>query len=73
MSNVTREAIVDKLRSCNTKEEILDFEHQFNSESTSGPLYELICDFLRNRSISRSIAAKWLSTLLDDKTNKLNS
>ena len=71
MSNSLREAIVDKLRSCSTPEEILSFEDWFNTEANAGPLYAVICDFLRNRSISRSIAAKWLGTLLDDRENKL--
>ncbi len=73
MSIGTREAIVDKLRSCQTKEEILNFECWFNSETNAGPLYDVICDFLRSRSISRVLAAKWLSTLIEDKENKLNT
>ncbi len=72
MSKAVREAIVDQLRACQTTEEILDFEAWFNSETSSGPLHLVICDFLKNRSISRGLAAKWLSTLLNDKENKIN-
>ena len=71
MSKGVHEAIVDKLRACQTTEEILDFETWFNSETSSGPLYIVICDFLRERYISRGLAAKWLSTLLRDREEKL--
>ena len=66
MSKATREALVDQLRSCQNKEEILSFEKSFNEKAGSGPLYKVICDFLRTRSISRGLAAKWLSTILDN-------
>ena len=72
MSKGVREAIVDQLRACKTAEEFLNFENWFNSETNSGPLYEIICDFLRTRSISRGLAAKWLEILLNDRDNKLN-
>ncbi len=73
MSTGAREAIVDQLRACHTSEEILDFECRFNSEADSGPLYAVICDFLRSRSISRGLAAKWLSTLLNDREKRLGN
>ena len=73
MSRGVRDAIVDQHRICKTPEEILHFESWFNSETNSGPLYEVICDFLRTRSISRGLAAKWLSTLLNDRENKLKA
>ena len=71
MSRAVREAIVDQLRACKTPEETLHFESWFNSETNSGPLYEIICDFLRTRSISRGLAAKWLGILLKDREKKL--
>ena len=71
MSKGVREAIVDQLRACKTPEEILHFENWFNSEANSGPLHIIICDFLRNRSISRGLAAKWLVVLLNDRDKKL--
>tara|TARA_Y100001968_G_C19358280_1_gene718391 strand:+ start:598 stop:840 length:243 start_codon:yes stop_codon:yes gene_type:complete len=70
MSKLAEEALVDKLRACQSKEEILSFESWFNSKADSGPLHEIICEFLRKRSISRGLAAKWLLTLLDDKHSK---
>ena len=71
MSKSTREAIVDKLRACQTEEQLLAYDAQFNIESNTGPLYLVICEFLHNRTISRAIAAKWLKTLLEDRENKL--
>ena len=71
MSRVVHDALVDQLRACKTTEEILNFENWFNSEANSGPLYEVICEFLRTRSISRGLAAKWLEILLSDREEKL--
>ena len=73
MSRGVRDAIVDQLRACKTQEEILHFENWFNSETNSGPLHEVICDFLRTRSISRGLAAKWLGILLNDRDEKLRA
>ncbi len=71
MSKSTREAVVDQLRACQTSEEILNFEKWFNSKANSGPLYLVICDFLRSRSISRVLAAKWLTTIVQDRDERL--
>ena len=73
MKKGLREALVDQLRACQTPEEMLNFEQWFNSEMNSGQLHEIICDFLRNRSISRSIAAKWLSVLLHERDRKIEN
>ncbi len=71
MSRCVHDALVDQLRACKTTEEILNFENWFNSETDSGPLYGVICEFLRSRSISRGLAAKWLGVLLTDRDEKL--
>ncbi len=73
MSKVARDAIVDKLRSCQTTEEILSFEQWFDNEAHSGPLHTVICDFLRNRTISRVLAAKWLGVLISDRDYRLRN
>ena len=72
ISQGAHDALVDQLRACKSAHEILEFEKWFNSNSSGGPLHELICELLKNRSISRVLAAKWLSTLLKDKENKIN-
>ena len=69
----TYDAIVDQLRACNTSEEILAFEQWFDKTVNIGPLYSVICDLLRNRSISRGTASKWFETLLRNRDEKLNN
>ena len=71
MNKRTRDALVDQLRACHSTEDILQFEKWFNSQANSGQLYQVICNFLKNRTISRGLAAKWLFILLEDRQNKL--
>ena len=71
ISEGAHNALIDQLRACKEPNEILKFEEWFNSNSSKGPLSELVCELLRNRSISRALAAKWLSTLLKDKEEKI--
>ena len=66
------DALIDQLRACQTKEEILKFESWFNKNIESEKLYKIICDLLKNRSISRALAAKWLLTLIEDRDKKNN-
>jgi len=73
MSISTHNAIIDQLRACETPEEILEFETWFNSKVKDFPLYSVISELLRNRSISRSTASRWFETLLKDRDNKLSS
>ena len=73
MRKGVREAIVDQLRACKTKEQVLLFESRFNGETNSGPLYSWICDFLHDRTISPALGAKWLRTILEDRENQLQS
>ena len=65
-------ALVDELRKRNTKESILEFEEKFNSRNEKN-LHIYICRFLKNRSISRALASKWLIIMINDKESKLNS
>ena len=73
MSKDTHDAIVDQLRACHTTNEILEFEKWFNNTVNIGPLYSVICDLLRNRSISRVTASKWFETLLRNRDEKINN
>ena len=68
-----REAIVDQLRACKTKEQVLSFEERFNCETNAGPLYSWICDFLHDRTISPALGAMWLRTILEDRESQLQS
>ena len=65
-------ALVDELRKRNTEESILEFEEKFNSNNEKN-LHIYICRFLKNRSISRALASKWLITMINDKESKINS
>ena len=65
-------ALVDELRKRNTKESILEFEEKFNSRNEKN-LHIYICRFLKNRSISRALASRWLITMINDKEVQINS
>ncbi len=66
-SSSTNDALIDQLRACQNTEEILKFEKWFNSHIESGKLYQSICELLKNRSISRALASRWLLTLIEDR------
>ena len=65
-------ALVDELRKRRTDKEILEFEEKFNSTNEKN-LHIYICRFLKNRSISRALAARWLITLINNKESKINN
>ena len=67
----TNDALIDQLRACQNTEEILQFEKWFNSNIESDKLYKRICELLKNRSISRALASKWLLTLIEDRENTI--
>ena len=71
MSKGAYEALIDQLRACQTTQEILEFEQLFNSKAESVQLHSVICELLRNRSISRVLAAKWLGTLIESRDIKI--
>ncbi len=66
-SKSTNDALIDQLRACQNDEDILKFEKWFNSNIESDKLYKRICELLKNRSISRALASKWLLTLIEDR------
>ena len=63
----TNNALIDQLRACQNTEEILNFEKWFDSNMESDKLHKIICELLKNRSISRALASKWLITLIEDR------
>ena len=68
----TNDALIDQLRACQNSEEILKFEKWFNSNIESDKLYKKICELLKNRSISRALASKWLATLIEDRDRNIS-
>ena len=65
-------ALVDELRKRTSEEDILEFEAKFNSTNEKN-LHIYICRFLKNRSISRGLASKWLITMLNNKESRINA
>ena len=65
-------ALVDELRKRTSEKEILEFEEKFNSTNEKN-LHIYICRFLKNRSISRALASKWLITMINNKESKINN
>ena len=65
-------ALVDELRKRSTVEDILEFEEKFNSKNEKN-LHIYICRFLKNRSISRGLASKWLITIIKNKELKIDA
>ena len=65
-------ALVDELRKRISEEEILDFEEKFNSKNENN-LHIYICRLLKNRSISRGLASKWLLKIIKTKESKINA
>ena len=65
-------ALVDELRKRTSEKDILDFEEKFNSKNEKN-LHIYICRFLKNRSISRGLASKWLVTIIKNKESKINT
>ncbi len=65
-------ALVDELRKRTSEKEILDFEEKFNSKNEKN-LHIYICRFLKNRSISRGLASKWLITIIKNKETKIDA
>ena len=71
-SSNSNDALIDQLRACQNTEEILKFEKWFNSNIESEKLHKRICELLKNRSISRALASKWMLTLIEDRDNTIN-
>ena len=65
-------ALVDELRKRTSEEDILDFEKKFNSRNEKN-LHIYICRLLKNRSISRGLASKWLITIIKNKESKIDA
>ena len=65
-------ALVDELKKRRSEEDILEFEEKFNSKNEKN-LHVYVCRFLKNRSISRGLASKWLITIINNKESKIDA
>ena len=68
----SHEALIDELKKRNSQESILEFEKKFNNQNKKN-LHIHICRFLKNRQISRALAAKWLIIMFDNRESQINS
>ena len=64
-------ALVDELRKRTSAEDILDLEEKFNPRNEKN-LHIYICRFLKNRSISRGLASRWLITIIKNKESNID-
>ena len=64
--------LVDELRKRTSEKDILEFEEKFNSKNEKN-LHVYICRFLKNRSISRGLASRWLITIIENKESKIDA
>ena len=71
-NDASTHALVDELRKRTSEREILDFEEKFNSKNEKN-LHIYICRFLKNRSISRGLASRWLITIIKNKESKIDA
>ena len=65
-------ALVDELRKRTSEDDMLDFEEKFNFKNEKN-LHIYICRFLKNRSISRGLASRWLMTIIESKESKIDA
>ena len=72
-SKSTNDALIDQLRACQNPDEIVKFEKWFNSNIESDKLHKRISELLKNRSISRALASKWLLTLIEDRDKTISN
>jgi len=68
----SNDALVDELKKRTSEESILEFEMKFNCQNEKN-LHIHICRFLKHRQISRSLAAKWLIIMMNNKDSQINS
>ena len=68
----SNDALVDELRKRTSAESILEFENKFNSKNEKN-LHIHICRFLKHRQISRSLAAKWLIIIMNNKESQISN
>tara|TARA_B100000131_G_scaffold289571_1_gene301700 strand:+ start:495 stop:752 length:258 start_codon:yes stop_codon:yes gene_type:complete len=70
LNESSNDALVDELRKRTSEEAMIEFDRKFNSRNEKN-LHVYICRFLKNRQISRSLAAKWLMVILNEKESQL--
>ena len=60
---LTEERLIDALRGCSSREELISLEQRLAEEADTPPLFDWICNLLVSRRLSRGLAARLLTQL----------
>ena len=60
---LTEDRLIDALRGCSSREELISLEQRLAGEADTPPLFDWICNLLVSRRLSRGLAARLLTQL----------
>lgn len=60
---LTEDLLIDALRGCSSREELISLEQRLAEEADTPPLFDWICNLLVSRRLSRGLAARLLTQL----------
>ena len=60
---LTEDRLIDTLRGCSSREELISLEQRLAEEADTPPLFDWICNLLVSRRLSRGLAARLLTQL----------
>ena len=60
---LTEDRLIDALRGCSSREELISLEQRLAEEADTPPLFDWICKLLVSRRLSRGLAARLLTQL----------
>lgn len=60
---LTEDRLIDALRGCSSREELISLEQRLAEEADTPPLFDWICNLLVSRRLSRGLAARLLTQL----------
>lgn len=60
---LTEDRLIDALRGCSSREELINLEQRLAEEADTPPLFDWICNLLVSRRLSRGLAARLLTQL----------
>ena len=72
MISKVRDAIEQQLRQCQTPEQLVALDEKVRVETDLGPLYGVICSFLRDRTVAPVEASNWLMALMEHRERQLD-
>ena len=60
---LTEDRLIDALRGCSSREELISLEQRLAEEADTPPLFDWICNLMVSRRLSRGLAARLLTQL----------